>query len=575
KPIVVDLTAFFSLFAGGADSPTTWRALNAPWYSFSPRDLSTFIAFASRKKGGTLWDAVASCREIPGIGAETIARVEAFISQMRSLAEAARRERPLKILELTLEKTGALRNILTLPEREKIETLGHLNAFANRIKRYEHATLAPTLRGFVEEFREEIASGEEGALPNDADFGPEAVSVMTVHASKGLEFAHVFVVSLVDQRFPTRPRGESIPLPDGLVNERLPEGDTHLEEERRLLYVAMTRAKKSVTLTGAESYGGVRKKKPSVFMNEIGREITRIAQATSGADARELTTPPAIFDASATASADAFLLKRRFSFTQLAAFRKCPLQYKFAHLYRIPILGSYQKSYGQSMHLAFHDILALHVERGKARQGDLFGVGETENGKRETGVGGFRVSIEEAIDIFESRWIDEWYSQRTLHDTYKEEGRAATRRMYERWSQDVPNIIALEQSFDWRIGEHSLKGSVDRIDVLPDSGVAIVDYKTGEPRTADDLDSGDKEQLWIYQLAMEERGHLVKRLSYLYVRTGSSADVPILQEEKREQFKADLLSRMQEILVSRFPASPSPYICRYCDFRNICEFRRL
>ncbi len=572
-PVVLDLTAFFSLVVGGSDSTMMWRAMNAPCYSFSSRELSTFITFASRKKGGMLWDAVASCREIPGIGADTITRAEAFISHMQKIAEVARRERPLAVLQLTLEKTGMLAVILKLSEREKIEMLGHLNAFANRIKRYEHATLAPTLRGFVEELREEIASGEEGALLNEADLGPEAVSVMTVHASKGLEFAHVFVVSLVDQRFPTRPRGEPIPLPDGLVNERLPEGDTHLEEERRLLYVAMTRAQKSVTLTGAESYGGVRKKKPSVFLSEVGSEITRVAGTKSEAGiftSSDDTRDP--FDADTLA----FPLKRRFSFTQLAAFRNCPLQYKFAHLYRIPILGSYQKSFGQSIHLAFHDILALHVERGKSQQGNLFGSLETRQGTSHTeNAGGFRVSAEEAMEIFTSRWIDEWYPQRALHDTYKAEGRKAIARMYEQWSHDAPNVVALEQSFDWRIGEHSIKGSVDRIDALPESGVIIYDYKTGEPRTADDLKTGDKEQLWMYQLAMEERGHPVKQLAYLYVRTGEAAEVPMLEGEAREAFKVDLRSRMNEILASRFPASPSPYICRHCDFRHICEFRRL
>ncbi len=569
KPVVVDLTAFFSLSAGSRDSTTVWRAMNSPCYSFSAKELADFLAFSSRKKGNTLWDAVASCREIPGIGQETVKRADAFVSHVTNLAETARRERPLKLLQLMLEKTGYLGEILKLPEREKIETLGHLNAFADRIKRYEHATLAPSVNGFVEEFRQEIESGEEGALAAEADQGPEAVSVMTVHGSKGLEFAHVFIVSLVDQRFPTRPRSESIPLPDGLVNERLPEGDTHLEEERRLLYVAMTRAKQTLTFTGAESYGGTRKKKPSVFLAEAGFDPSQF-DAKSHSNLFLLTSPP--MSEAEHAEREVFQLKRRFSFTQLAAFRKCPLQYKFAHLYRIPILGSYQKSYGQSIHLSFHDVLALHLERGKSQQESLFAP-STPDSRLPTP--GLRVSLDEAMNIFQTRWIDEWYPSREVHDTYREEGRTAVKRMHELWSANVPTVAFLEQPFDWRIGEHSLKGSVDRIDTLSDGGHAIYDYKTGEPKTTDDLETGDKEQLWIYQIAMEERGLPVKRLSYLYVRTGDAADVPILQGEKRDAFKAGLLDRMNEILASRFQPTPSPYICKYCDFRAICEFRRL
>ena len=572
KPVVVDLVAFLSLFDTYHESTAVWRVMNMPCYNFSAREMAEFLQFASRKKGGTLWDAVRSSREIPGIGEEAIKRAESFVSQVEKLSETAKRERPLKILQLVLEQTGYLAEVLRMPEREKVEALGHLNAFANRIKRYEQTTLAPTTKGFLEEFKMEVESGEEGALASEAELGPDTVSVMTVHASKGLEFKHVFIVSMVDQRFPTRVRGEAIPLPDGLVNERLPEGDAHIEEERRLFYVAMTRAKQSLTFTGAESYGGARKKKPSVFLSEAGHAPDATLSA-SGEGLLLLKTPTTELALRDLAEREVFQLKKRFSFTQLAAFRKCPLQYKFAHVYRIPILGSYQRSFGQSIHLTFHDVLSLHLERGKSTQASLFAPATTTVASPPSN--GFRVTVDEALAIFESRWIDEWYPTRAIHDEHKKEGRASVRRMHEEWSSNIPNVAFLEQSFDWRIGDHSLKGSVDRMDNLPEGGQVIYDYKTGTPKETDDLETGDKEQLWIYQIAMEERGLSIKRLAYIYVKSGTMAEVPILQGEKREGFIADIQGRMTEILSSSFNPSPSPFICRYCDFRHICEFRRL
>lgn len=567
KPVVVDLTAFFSLFDEAHESTAVWRVMNAPCYAFRAQEMAAFIQFAQRKKGGSLWEAVRRAREIPELGEEGIRRAESFVSQVLGLAEAARRDRPLKILQLVLEKTGYLAAIMKLPEREKVEMLNDLNAFANRIKRYEQTTLAPTMKGFMEEFRLEIESGEEGALANEAELGPEYVSVMTVHASKGLEFQNVFIVSLVDQRFPTRPRTDAVPLPDGLVQERLPEGDTHIEEERRLFYVAMTRAKKRLIFTGAESYSGTRKKKPSLFLSEVGfaPDVTR-----EGNVELNLHAPPMLSDQE-QAEREVFQLKRRFSFTQLAAFRKCPLQYKFSHVYRIPILGSYQKSFGQSIHLTFHDILSTHLERGKSTQSSLFDAAPVVS----RSMSGFRVSLEESMEIFASRWIDEWYPTREIHDRHFQEGREAVRRMHTSWSEAVPDVAFLEQSFDWRLGDHSLKGSVDRIDRLADGGFAIFDYKTGEPKASEDLESGDKEQLWIYQIAMEERGLPVKRLAYVFVKSGGQANVQLLQGEKREAFKVDLRQRMNEILASRFLPTPSPFICKYCDFRNICEYRKV
>jgi DNA helicase-2/ATP-dependent DNA helicase PcrA len=569
KPVIVDLTAMFSLLDGYHEASAVWRAMTAPCYMFPPRDIATFIQHA-RHKGISLWEALRQANIIPGIEETAVKRASRLVAHVENLAEAARRERPLKVFQLLLEKTEYLANIMKLPERDKVDAISLLNSFANRIKRYEQATLAPTLRGFMDELKTEIESGEEGALHADPDEGPDLVKVLTIHASKGLEFKHVFIVSMVDQRFPTRPRGESIPLPDGLVNERLPEGDAHLEEERRLFYVAVTRAKDSVTLTGAEDYGGTRKKKPSVFLGEAGFEVSS-EEARASSELLTLVPPAPIQEDKEAAEREVFNLKRRFSFTQLAAFRSCPLQYKFAHVYRIPILGSYHKSFGNSIHHAFKQILELHLKRSRAVQTDLF----SALGSSAPVKDGFRVTEDEALRIFEENWIDEWYPDRVRHDEYKQEGREAIRRAVKAWIANPPPIAFIEQPFDWRLGEHSLKGSVDRIDSLPQGGYIIYDYKTSEPKASGDLTKDNKEQLWIYQLAMEDKGLDVRKLAYLFVRSGEEAEVEILQGEKREAFREEVRKRMQAILTSRFEANASPYVCRFCDFRSICEFRRL
>jgi len=564
KPLIVDILALLRLCDGYHDSSSVWRVLRMELFGITTRDAAEFIQYANRK-GIPLWTALMQAAVVPGVSEEGIKRAASLVLFVNKLADTAKREKPLRVFQTALQESGLLKATMQIPEQEKMEAVGYLNAFADRIKRYELMTHGPTLKGLLEDLRLEIESGEEGALAADPDAGPELVKVMTVHASKGLEFRHVFLVSMVDQRFPTRPRSDAIPLPEGLVNERLPEGDAHLEEERRLLYVAMTRAKDRLTLTGAAQYGGTRQKKPSVFLEEAGLEP--VSSALEGGEALALTVQDVVTQKE-EAEREAFPLKRRFSFTQLAAFRSCPLQYKFAHVYRIPILGSFHKSFGQSIHLAFHDILKLHLDRGAAKQTSLFDAAPTE-----AVTTGFRVTLDEALQIFEDRWIDEWYTNRIEHDKYKKEGREAVRRAWEVWNVTPPPVRALEQSFDWRLGEHSIKGSVDRIDDLPQGGVAIYDYKTGAPKTGDDLERKDKEQLWIYQIAMEERGLDVKKLAYVYVRGGGEADVECLQGEAREAFREDIEARMRDILASRFPPKPSTFTCQFCDFKNICEYR--
>ena len=559
EPVVVDVMAMLQVVDGSHESAFTWRFVNSPCCSFSLSEIALLTQHA-QKKGITLWQAVCAAVDstdgVAGLEPEAKGRIGSLVTTIQKLSELARREKPLKVLQHALQDLGYLAALMHLPEEERGEAIHILNSFVDRVKRYEQSTQGPLLHGFLDELRIEIESGEEGAMHLDPDAGPDLVKVLTIHASKGLEFKKVFIVSMVDQRFPTRVRTDAIPLPDGLVNERLTEGNMHLEEERRLFYVAMTRAKDSLTLTGAEQYGGTRKKKPSVFLTEGGLDIP--PPRTRASTNFELPQAQVEQDMRSAEEQQAFPLKRRFSFTQLAAFRKCPLQYKFAHIYKLPILKKKKKSFGQSMHYALEQILALHTERMKVE-----------------GASGFQVTLEESLEIFEAAWIDEWYESRSRHDEYQQEGRKGIATLHEQWTAEPPLVALLEQPFEWRIGERSLRGAVDRIDNLPTGGCIIYDYKTGEGKETDELKTEDKEQLWLYQCAMEERGLDIRQLAYVYVRTGQRAYVDILQGEKREAFKQTVSDRMDEILRSIFPPAPSSFLCRYCDFRLVCEHRKL
>ena len=252
------------------------------------------------------------------------------------------------------------------------------------------------------------------------------------------------------------------------------------------------------------------------------------------------------------------------------------MQYKLAHIYRIPILGSFQKSFGQSLHAAFQRMLALHQMRATAEQGSLFG--KTEDGRQKTGE--FKVTEEEALKIFEETWIDEWYENRKQHDEHLEQGRKAVRNFWRACCERVPDVLEVEKGFILQFGQHSLKGKIDRVDRLPDlptgqagETVAIIDYKTG--RAKEKLETEDKEQLWLYQIALENRGMKVGKLAYQYVIDWVTTEVEPLTGQKREDFLSKIEERMQAILASDFEATPDPFTCNYCDFKNICEYRKL
>lgn len=563
KPVILDVMSMLQLCIKPHDSVFAWRAVHVPSFHIPAKDIAELM-LSIHKKGQSIWGGLQTASDT-AISDDGKKHIASLVAIFEALQITTRRESSLRLLQAVINETGYLAYIMQLPEKEKRESLHLLNAFADRVRRYEHAVYDPSLKGFLDELQSELDSGEEGSIHLDPDTGPELVKIMTLHAAKGLEFEHVYLVSLVDQRFPTRARRDDIPLPHGLVQERLPEGDYHLEEERRLFYVGMTRAKQSLSITGAKQYGGAREKKPSVFINECELTVPEVVE-TAEHQSKQLQLVTREAEAAASDKI-IYALKKRFSFTQLAAFKKCPLQYKFEHVYRIPKFGNENKSFGQSVHLTLQQIMDLHVKRREETKGGP--IGEAA-GRQPTE--GLLVSREEAAALYENSWIDEWYKGRDQHKLFKEKGMKIIDRLLHAYGDAAPNVRFIELPFTLVFGQHSIKGKVDRVDALPDGTFAIYDYKTGTVKQ--ELTAGEKEQLYIYQLALEEQGMKVSQLAYIYAAEWVVTEVNVLAGKKREAFIEKIMARMDAIVTSDFQATPQAFVCRYCDFKDICEFKK-
>jgi DNA helicase-2/ATP-dependent DNA helicase PcrA len=190
--------------------------------------------------------------------------------------------------------------------------------------------------------------GDEASV---ADIDPEtdAVNVMTAHAAKGLEWRVVFIVNLAADRFPSRRRRDPLPIPDGLIKERLPEGDFHLEEERRLFYVAATRAKDLLYLCFSEDGGGKRKRKISQFVLELldSPNLSPSRKKLSSLEKierfKKMPQEPLILPKK-------FDVERvRLSRLQLDDYHTCPKKFYFGHIIRIPLLENHALMYGTAI----------------------------------------------------------------------------------------------------------------------------------------------------------------------------------------------------------------------------------
>ena len=563
KPIVLDIISYFKLLDNYHESSAFYRILNLPFLGISLDDIMKLTQY-SRYKTKSLYEAADGIALIYGISPKTQEKISFVMSLIRKHSAMAREKPVSEILMAFLGDSGYLKH---LAGQESKEQLDLLNQFYKKIKIFEEATIEPTLKKFVEDITLEIESGEEGKLEFDPERGPDMIKVMTIHGAKGLEFKYVFLANMVDKRFPTTERKDPIELPDDLIKDIKPTGDVHLQEERRICYVAMTRAKKGLYFTSAEDYGGTRAKKLSRFLIELGykKESDKFAAGNNLLAERQK-----VFKI--VQKPELGRLPDHFSFSQLAAFEKCPLQYKFNFVLKVPIRGKPVFSFGRTMHNAL--FFCLKEAQGKSgAQDNLFGFDKAEAAVGKKGSG---VKESDFLKIYEREWIDEWYESKKQKEEYYDLGKKIIKNFYSDFSRNPPNVLningepALEMPFNLRIGKYSVRGKIDRIDEA-ENEVTIIDYKTGGSK--EKLDAETKEQLLIYQIASEEVfGLKPKELVYYYLEDGKKASF-LGAEKEKDKLKERIIQKIEEIRTSDFKPTPG-WQCEFCDFKDICDFRQ-
>lgn len=553
KPIVLDAIALMRVIDDPYDSPSVYRLLSHPQIGIPERDLIT-VTHLARRKGVSIVEAMGSqLKTVSPEGGQRIQEWSQFFSKIRLYAK---RRNALEVFAEALKQSGLYGSVLQLDEAEQLEQSNFLQQFYERVRRFVQTNTDASLHAFVREFERERHAGEEGSLMTDLQSGPDEVKVMTVHGSKGLEFRHVFLVNLVDRRFPASRRNDPIPIPEGLISQQQTDGDVHLEEERRLFYVGMTRAKERLYFASGDDYGGARTKKLSRFLNELGYEKPAEPQAFEGS----FLDHPSVRDHMLLSGVQ-LPVPKAFSFTQLVAYDHCPLQYKFAHILKIPTFGGPALSFGKTMHNTLQAFFEEVLEASDKGQQELF------EGERREGM----PSEEHLIELYERYWLDDWYQSNKQKEQYRADGEASLRAYYKELTEQAPTPIFLERGFTIKIDDIVVRGRVDRIDEV-EGGVEIIDYKTGNPKTEKDLSATDKMQLMLYQLAAKELfGLEPKRLTFHYLKDHSRVSF-LATDDELSALKDKIRKQITAIRARQFDPTPG-FMCRYCDFKDICPFR--
>lgn len=522
-------------------------------YEVPPEDLTTVTGYA-RRKNRSLFEVFRMVGHAPGTlgvseeGREAMVRLSEHLAAILPLST---RERTGEVLYRYLtEQTQTIERLSNSQAPEDVRRVQNLARFFSVIERFAQVARYDRVPWFIDYLDALIEAGDNPPA-GEADWDTDAVNVLTIHQAKGLEFPIVFLVGLVSGRFPSAHRHDPIPLPDPLVKDLLVSGaDFHREEERRLFYVGMTRAKEELYLTSAKDYGGKRPRKPSLFVSEAldlpAAKLKTVKQAPLASITRYGKAEPA------RKQEELVLFARgeetlELSHRRVDDYLTCPMKYRYVHVLRVPIREHHAVVYGSAIHQA---IKAYNVARHA----------------------GEPLSLSALKEVFRRAWQSEGFLTRRHEELRFEEGLEALAEFHAHAQAEESVPAYIEQRFSFNEGADRVVGIFDRIDFVDGEGL-IIDYKTSQ--VADDAQAQkaakSSRQLAIYALAFE---HLFDKLPmglelrFLTpkLRVGRiNADEALL-----ERAREDIQTAAAGIRAQRFPAEPTYFACAYCPYRSIC-----
>jgi DNA helicase II / ATP-dependent DNA helicase PcrA len=526
KRLIADLINYIRVLDNYHESSALYRVLSLPEFELDANDLSLITNYAS-KKALSLYEALQQVRTISGVSEDTSKKIEAVLSNVHKHTDMAKDKTAIETFVTIVHELGVSKS-LEAETMENAENREYLEQFFKRIESFEEQHDDKSLHSFIQNLKLEMEAGSEGPIKFDPNLGPESLKVMTVHSAKGLEFRYVFIINLVDQRFPTRAKGDAIEIPEPLIKDILPVGDFHLQEERRLFYVALTRAKTHLYLSWGRDYGGAKMKKPSTFLQETHLVPSEKVSTATG---------KVVFTRTYSSNKKVVYkhLPTSFSFTEIGIFENCPMEYKFRFYLRLPMPGTPQLSFGRTVHRVLQYFAETYRQATSTNQQALFG------DKVEASMPDFKVMEE----LYREYWLDEWYHSKKEKESYRQLGLTMLRSVYEDFVSRRPLVKYIEQEFELPLGDFIFEGKIDRVDALA-GGVDIIDYKTnGVPKVKN---KRDLDQLRIYQWAVQEALHeKVEQLQYWHLQDNAKVDDELATPEQIEKIKADILDTIQRI----------------------------
>ena len=553
-PLVRDALAYLRLIAAPYDDIACARVLAAPAWQLRAQDLVR-LAEKARKEKKVIYDLL----QLPQ-GQLAFDHSQAALGQLVEFVSS--QKKTLKRCTAR-EILGVLTDWLEIRQRAKEHDRKYVKRLAEFMKEWEPKSETRGLAEFIEYLDYYAQAGGVVSLEDDAP--PDAVQLMTVHAAKGLEFPQVFLLRVNNRAFPATERPRVFEFPVELMKEGAPAEQFHIQEERRLFYVALTRAEERLTITTVTEKKG----KVPVFIEDILME-----PAIKRLDVRQMMPklPPAEVEQRApdehredvqlfpAAAEPAKIFSRiadwaeefhppspeplTLSPSALSGYRTCPQRYLFGYLWSLREGPKAAMTFGAVMHTT----IKRFVDQLRK---------------------GVKLSFDEVQGIFETEWNSKGFEDQYQEEEYKKDGLEQLRAFHTGMIAELPQAVGQEKAFELPLDNNVIiKGRIDQINALGNErDVEIVDYKTGRPKK--DADAKKDLQLSLYALAVKEILELNPvRLVFHYLqdnrRQETTRDAKQLDEAQKVVQEA-----AADIRAGQFRAKRG-FVCRNCAYRPIC-----
>ncbi len=503
--VVQQFIALLEWIAYGRSEEQLARVLSYSWWNIDEVDTLKTIHFAGKHRI-PMYEVMTNADYLHKAGVRENEKILALGKRLALWRKQAASLPIMEFLEQVLVESRFYADISHLPN--SIEILRSVKTFLGEAKKVSRGNVSFGLTDFVKHLSF-MKEHDIGVLTPEWEGGGGAVRLMTAHKAKGLEFPYVIIARLNDKHWGGGRDRSHVPLPEGLVRYDFIIASDNNEDERRLFYVAITRAMQGLLITRSSHSSTGKETVPSLFLSEIPDQVlNKMVYEESPDDqlarlSKTLTDPiiPKTSDAGRAYIAS-LLETYSMSVTHLNNYLECRRKFYFRNILQIPSIKSRSLSLGSAVHGTLRDVFEYAKERG---------------------------------ELPASTWIFDVYGKyvqrEALSETDKkdvlEQGIAALTGYIAHYGDAFITPGMTEYSFR-KHGVHVLgvpiTGNVDKIEIIntDEKIVNVVDYKTGNSDT--------------WREKMRKDGNYVRQLIFYKLLCDNAPDFPYTMESGEIDF---------------------------------------